>query len=487
MINLLVQDAPLSLHNEARRIGGDFEFFTASARWAYAVSLPVTVATAPDPSLRPLVVVELQVLEGCVGVGVLDDTMQRFVTPEVDRASGGATRVEVRLDAGAGHRHLMIRNTASQVSRFRLLAVHLRYAAADQALLQALPCPAVDAVVYQRPATLATFDVFISHSSRRWYAEQCERGYLRARYASTERFRDLPPFDSLPPNTAPYHGLLSLFRIELSEAGVAGRLLRHYISTEKLVHAAVMDEHVVVCFEAGVAVVSAQPFEADGLDLDPRSAERIDDPWFGGIHTVVAENERVCLVSSSGADAVLWLDVPTRKVVRRWRLPADRYGHNYALDEHTWLSQHYIANDVQLGHLNCAAPDGLGGVFVSVLGQGDIGHVDASGRYRLITSGQIGCHGVRYSAGHDLLYFCNSCAGTLLAVGRAGDVTTLFDAGSRWLHDGVHLIDNLFLLTLGDRNALVLADARRGRIADWDFSASEGTVQFLSVAGRVGA
>jgi hypothetical protein len=180
---------------------------------------------------------------------------------------------------------------------------------------------------------------------------------------------------------------------------------------------------------------------------------------------------------------VLWLDVVLGRVTRRWRLPSSIYRSNYALDETTWLSEHYIPNDIQLGHLNCAAPDGSSGAFVSVLGQGDIGHVDASGMYRLLATGHVGCHGVRYAPGDNLLYFCDSCGGTLMRIEGDGRVETLFDTGSHWLHDAVHLAGDLFLMTVGDRNQLVLADVRQGRtLAEWHFSAAEGTVQFLSVA-----
>jgi hypothetical protein len=96
---------------------------------------------------------------------------------------------------------------------------------------------------------------------------------------------------------------------------------------------------------------------------------------------------------------------------------------------------------------------------------------------------------VRYDTRADLLYFCDSCRGRLMrvdglsrATSRGRDrATVLFDAGSRWMHDAVHLGEGVFLITLGDTNRLVLVDTTRGRLfAEWDFSSVDGTLQFLS-------
>jgi hypothetical protein len=276
---------------------------------------------------------------------------------------------------------------------------------------------------------------------------------------------------------------LSVFRIELSSGGVSGRLLHHYVSSEKVVHAAVMGRAVVVAFDDGVAIFDRDD-QGDCLHIDPDSGRRIIDPWFGGLHTVMPVDDVTCLLSSSGADAVLWLDIARGTVVKRWRLPRDRYGSNYELDTTTWLTEHYVPNDFQLGHLNCASPDGHGGAFVSVLGQGDVGHVSRSGDFELLATDFVGCHGVRASDG-GLLYFCDSCSGRLMRIDGINQVTTLFETGSRWLHDAAHLTDGIFLMTVADRNGLLLADMERGRtLAEWDFGEAGGTVQFLTPIRR---
>lgn len=481
--DLLTRRDDLQLHNSTKTTG-DLEFSTDPVQWSYSVSVPIGIPTAPEPELEPSIAVELQVLEGSVGVGVLDDSMQHFISSEVDViASGRPVTVRLTPNPGDTRAHVMVRNAASggSSSRFMVLGATLQFTACDRRLLVPTECPHIEPNVRGAPPLSGTFDLLISHSSRSWNADQCDRGYLERRYAKPDRLANPPPFESLPPNAAPYYGLLTVFRLQLSPAGVTSRVLQHYVSPEKVMHAAVAGDEVVVCFDAGLAVFARRQ-DAPFVDVVPESAERVVDPWFGGLHTVVPVDSRTCLVSSSGADAVLWLDLGRRQVVRRWRLPAPRYGTNYDLDGTTWLSEHYIPNDLQLGHLNCASPDGQGGAFFSVLGQGDVGCVDSSGHCEVLVSGYVGCHGVRYDRDASLLYFSDSCTGRLMRVNGRDRAAVLFDACSRWLHDAVHLAGGLFLLTLGDRNRLVLADTNTGRsLAEWNFSACSGSVQFLSV------
>jgi hypothetical protein len=484
-IDLFERPDTVRLHNRTTATGSHLEFVTDATQWSYAISVPITAADPPRGDVEAVVSVDVQVLEGTIGLGITDASQQRFISSEVDaKPAASPTRIELRPSLTDPSAHLMIRNTAAGAvpSRFRLLGLSLDYRARDRRLLVPTKAPAIAASAFGTTTRRGTFDVLISHSSRTWNADQCDRDYLAQRYTKPGRLDDLPPFDSLPPNAAPYHGLLSLFRLSFTDDGVRGQVLQHYVSPEKVVHAAVVGQRVVVCFDAGVATFAQRP-DVSWIEVIPESSERITDPWFGGLHTVVPGAGTTCLLSSSGADAVLWLDLERKKVVRRWRLPASRYGMNYPLDETTSLIEHYIPNDVQLGHLNCAAPDGAGGAFFSVLGQGDVGRVDEAGRCRLLATGYVGCHGVRYDAAAGLLYFSDSCRGRLMRIDGVDRATLLFDAGSRWLHDAVHLSGGLFLLTLGDRNRLVLADTNAGRpLAEWDFSAVGGSIQFMSVA-----
>ena len=178
------------------------------------------------------------------------------------------------------------------------------------------------------------------------------------------------------------------------------------------------------------------------------------------------------------------LDVAQRRVVHRWRVPAERYGRNYDLTEKMSVHDHYIANDIQLAHLNCAYPDGGGGFWVSTLAQGDIGHVTADGSYEVVASGFVGCHGVRYSRELSLLYFSNSCTGRLIGIGADCTPRVLGSVDSRWLHDAQHLAGDLFLLCVGDKNAIVVLDTRSNdEIARFDMRARGENVQFVNRLG----
>lgn len=473
----------LQVHGRTARTGEPIEFLTDDIQWSYAVSFDIEVPEAAA-NLQPLLAVDVHVAEGSVGVGVLDPGWRHYLTSETDIvASSKPVRIEVRLDTSDAPLHVMIRNTApgGTASRFRLISASVTDVPREGLLLTAKSPLEPDVEVYAPPATSLTLDFYISHTSRRWFPEQCDRSYLRSRYSAPGRLTDPPPFESLPPNKAPYHGLLTILRLELTPARVGSRILRHYGSPEKIVHAAAVGPAIVVCFDAGIAVARHEE-DANCAAPDPFTAERIVDPWFGGLHTVVDVDGRTCLVSSSGADAILWLDVGNRRVVRRWRLPADRYGANYALDDAMWLSEHYINNDLQLGHLNCAAPDGRGGALFSTLAQGDIGRLNADGTCDILATGYVGCHGVRFSPERRWIYFCDSCSGRLMRLDGAGGAVLLFETGSRWLHDAVHLAGGLFLLSMPDRNQLLLADVDAGRIiATWNFEPAMGTVQFLSL------
>jgi hypothetical protein len=484
-VSLLPPPEAVRLHNETELVGHDAQFVCDQRQWSYSASFPIVIPPAPDPDLQALIEVDVEVLDGRVGVGIVDPGLRNFITTEVDAdARRPVARIELQLGRFEGKAHVMVRNVAPSglSSSFRLLAATLDFTPFDRRLLVPARVPPIRLQVHEDPQLTGTFDVLLSHSSRNWNAHECDRDYLRGRYDKPDRLSNPPSFESLPPNVAPYHGFLSLLRLRVSPTGLTSEVVEHYRSPEKIVHAAIVGDRIVVCFDAGLAHFAYRS-GGGGIEAISDNEQRIIDPWFGGLHTVIAVSDRTCLVSSAGADAILWLDVQQGKVIRRWRLPAERYGTNYALDERTWLGEHYIPNDLQLGHLNCAAPDGRGGACFSVLGQGDVGHVDRFGSCDVLVSGYVGCHGARYRG--DELFFCDSCRGRLMRVDGSNSASVLFDADSRWLHDAVHLAGGLFLMTLGDRNQLVLADVDRAvRVAEWDFSAGEGTVQFLGVVAR---
>lgn len=482
---LLNFTADVTLHNGTQQSPDSTgEYRTGEQQWSYAVSLPLLTESPPGPSLEPVVVVQLHVLAGTIGVGVLDGTLQHYLSSEADvQPSQRDVVVELRPAGSIAGGHLMFRNiVAGGVrSRFRLVGAHVRYDPVRAGLLTAVERPPIGLSQYARPGLAAEFDVFVSHTSRRWDAAQCDRSYLARRFSAPDRLRALPPFDSLRPNTAPYHGLLTLARLRLDHDTVSAESLAHYESRGKIVHAARMADTLVVCFDSSVAVFDATSREDAPIDV--ASGQDLHDPWFAGLHTVMPLDDHVCLLSCAGPDAVVWLDLGERRVIRRWRIPAERYGTNYALDETTSVVDHYIPNDLQLAHLNCASPDPRGGVLVSMLGPGDVGRLTPAGDFELLASGLVGCHGVRFSEARQKVYFVDSCGGRLMEIREPGGPATLFETGSRWLHDAVHLQAGLFLLTMADRNALALVDVDTGHVvAQLEVAGVNGTVQFLARA-----
>jgi hypothetical protein len=196
-------------------------------------------------------------------------------------------------------------------------------------------------------------------------------------------------------------------------------------------------------------------------------------------------DSRTVLVSAAGSDAVLWVDLERGRVNKRWRLPEKLYGKNYDLTEEMSVQDHYIYNDIQLGHLNCAYPDSHGGCLISTLGQGDIGHVTAQGGYRLVTSGFVGCHGVRRASDGKGFYFSDSCDGRLVVSNDSGETKELLRVDSRWLHDAEQVQDDVYIFSLGDRNELSVIDVSRGiELGRFSFESRGANVQFLNVSQR---
>jgi hypothetical protein len=326
------------------------------------------------------------------------------------------------------------------------------------------------------------FTVLITHTSRSWEWQKCRREYLRDRYARPGRLEELPPFESLPPNRsyALYSGGLTILQLELSFGVAALSAIRCLDSRLKIQHACIAGGRLVLCFEDFLLVLPDLSCPVEGVKLHKGAPGRIDDPWFGGLHTVFPVDSQTVVVSAAGPDAVLWVDIPSERVIRRWRLPVEIYGNNYALTADMSVQDHYIHNDIQLGHLNCAYPTSGGGCLISTLGQGDIGHVKPDGAYQKLASGFIGCHGVRCTAGGEGLYFTDSCGGRLMAATRSGSVKELLRLDSRWLHDVEQVQDDIYIFSLGDRNEISVIDVRRGvEMGRYSFESRGVNVQFL--------
>jgi hypothetical protein len=327
--------------------------------------------------------------------------------------------------------------------------------------------------------------VFLTHTSRGWEWEKCGREYLRERYNRPSRLDNLPSFEALLPNRshALYSGGLTILKLALDRGEARLSAFRCIDSRYKIQHACLAGNRLVLCFEDFLFVLPDLAAPLEGVKLERGAPGRIDDPWFGGLHTVFAVDARTIVVSAAGSDAVLWVDVESGRVTRRWRLPADIYGSNYALTPEMSVQDHYIHNDIQLGHLNCAYPDSDGGCWISTLAQGDIGYVGPDGGYEILTRGFVGCHGVRLATGGDTIYFADSCEGRLMSADRSGAAVERVRLDSRWLHDAAQLDGDIYAFCLGDRNEVSVIDVGRGvEMGRYSFESRGVNVQFLSVA-----
>ncbi len=468
------------IHNQSLVVGnGPLDITTPADQWAYAVTFPARPEALHRAGNDLLcVIVDAEVISGRIGIGCVAPDHRTYVSVETDRTPEDVGTVfEVVIDdpGGDGCGWLVVRNAGEGGSQSRVIIRSIRTfrkrATGVSHLVEVEP-PAIPQVGFPQEAqdprhaserrgigNIRRFQLFLTHTSRTWDWTKCSQEFLTQRAADPARLQNLPPFEELPPcQTNLYSGGLSVLELAVDQSGVKAVARRCIDSRFKIQHAALVGRRLVMCFENFLAVLPSANEPVESIDLNPGSPWRIDDPWFGGLHTVFPVSDNVCIVSSSGADAVLWVDLAARKVIRRWRLPAEIYGFNYDLTPAMSVADHYIHNDIQLGHLNCAYPDGQGGCYVSTLFQGDIGHVDQNGRYTLLARGQVGCHGIRLAGNRRDLYFADSCGGRLMRVEPNGGVVELWNAGSRWLHDVAQADAELYVLCLGDKNEIVLVD-----------------------------
>jgi hypothetical protein len=483
-----------------------FRLDTTAHDGAYAVSFVLDItATAYRPDLR--IVVDIAVDAGAIGIGCMVHDCSAFVDTEQTILAGRRRKVYVAMGAPGIARHLMLRNGShAGPSVARVHAIEVRQVEPDEERNEAIQSslwevPGLASADFPRigggadaaqwaltrlgtgvasDLDAVIFPLAVTHTSRVWDWERCTQDFLRERYQRPGRLEGLPPFEELPSaeESRSYSGRLTLFDLILDSDGVHFVPTRCIDSELKANHVSRVENDLVVCCDDCVFVVSAN------CEVGAGDIERIDDPWFAGLQMVFPIDNTRCVVSASAPDALMVLDLVQRRVVHRWRVPAENYGRNYNLTDTMSVHDHYIANDMQLTHLNCAYPDGSGGFWISTLAQGDIGHVAADGTYDRMASGFIGCHGVRYSKELGVLYFSDSCTGRLIGLDAARAPRTLGSVDSRWLHDSQHLAGDLFILCVGDKNAIVVLDGSSNReIVRFDMRARGENVQFVNRIG----
>lgn len=328
--------------------------------------------------------------------------------------------------------------------------------------------------------------LLVTHTSRSVDLAHCALNTLSSRYGAPERLADVPPFSSLPSLDAgwrSYEGSLSIHHLTTHADAWQATELAHFSPGRKIQHAAIVGSHLVLCFEDTVEIFDDWWSPKGIAPLENCRPTVIDDPWFAGLHTVFPESGTTALVSSSAADAVLRIDIEVGRVIDRLRLPSGRYGTNYELSAADSVKQHFIHNDLQIGHVNCASPMPDGGILLSALIPGLIGTFDAQGTFGEVTSGYVGAHGARFDADSGLLYFADSCLGALVFIDAAGVVKRRFSVDSRWLHDVQALAPGVFAFARAEFNCVDVHDIDGGiMLARLQFPDDRGSVQFLAVA-----
>lgn len=318
----------------------------------------------------------------------------------------------------------------------------------------------------------------LTHSGRSTQPERCTVQALTRRFQGPDRLRQLPPLASLPPASSLYSGALSFYRVTVTAAAAAGTAepagvqivpLGSLRSRRKVQHAAWLDdERLLVCYEHQVeqwrldrSLHLAQHLGSRSFKMENRFAHR----HLAGLHTAEPLSAHRVVLSSSGADAVLLLDLAAQRVEQTLRMPERLYGTNYPLGPEVDLHRHYIHDNVQITHLNAASPDRQGRwVAVSALIPGAVGVFDLRSRgYEEIARGFVGCHGARFND-RDELYFADSTSGNLVFLGEGGRVARRFAVDSRWLHDVQQVAGPLYAFALADRNELRIYDIDADRL-----------------------
>lgn len=300
----------------------------------------------------------------------------------------------------------------------------------------------------------------LSHSSRNTVLRFCDREVFRKRYGSPTRLDNLPPFESLPGPRSHFSGAMSFYRVVVAENGeLAVQEWGSVKAPEKIQSAVVVaKDQLLMAFDCHMELWQ---FSQDIVQL-PRFDDvcyqvkaRFTHPHIAGIRTVEKVNQDTVLLSCAAADSVYFYNWKTAEVTLAYRLPEALYGANYVLDDTMDLHQHYIGNDAQTTHINAAAyHHQQQKIAVTTLIQGAVGEFCIeTGDYREITRDYIGCHGARYSA--DLtLYFSDSCSGNLIFLDPQGKPDYRFGLDSKWLHDSVQIIDDIYAFALSDKNRL---------------------------------
>ena len=310
----------------------------------------------------------------------------------------------------------------------------------------------------------------VTHSDRPTEIELCHLNHLETRYADPNRLPPREPFDSLLPLSShhTHGGSVSVYHLASMEP-FDPVLVCRFRPDDK-------PQHCI--WHRGCLWVAAIGF-VEILDADLRSIGRICDPWLSGGHTIHPAGGDRLLVSCSASDSVVVISAEERRVVDALRVPESLYGRNYDLKRTDSVIDHYITNELQIAHVNCASP-WRDGILTSSLIPGALGWFSPTGEYRELVRGFVGCHGARVCADREELYFCDSCTGTVVFLDSDLTIRSRVSADSIWLHDALQIDGDWFALSHYERKAVELWDVRAHRRAGSIDCASAGAPQFLS-------
>lgn len=287
----------------------------------------------------------------------------------------------------------------------------------------------------------------ITHSPRQLDFSRSSSSFLERRYGKSDRLKDLPGFDSLNKQDLPkWKNNLTIWKLD--HASLAEPKLLHFSKKDYTVnHAIIHKDNLVVCGSTSLEICDRK--------FNPQLS--FSSNWFAGGHTVYANNNDDLVVSCSGSDSLLVFDIKKKKLKKTFRMPEKYYGFNYNIRPEDDVRDHYINNDRQLCHVNCAFPTAKG-YLVTAFIQGAVGLFSFDGNYDELTSGFRGCHGARTRPGLDGFYFSNTCEGALIEMDWSGNIKRKFNIDSKWLHDCQWISEDIYLFSLSDRNAIQLWD-----------------------------
>jgi hypothetical protein len=334
------------------------------------------------------------------------------------------------------------------------------------------PVPASSLKLITAPLQARTRYLCITHSDRPASLDKCDLNYLEMRYSRADRLPPIILFEDLAPSTAhsPFHGEITIHRIDPEDCS-------HQL-TARLRPEGYKPQHAT-WYEGRLWVLGVERLEI--YDEQLNSIRRIDDPWLAGGHTIIPDGRGHMLASCSASDSVLVISAESMEVVAAHRIPESLYGRNYPLTREHSVVDHYITNDLQIGHVNCASP-WRGGILVSSLIPGAIGWFDPDGEYTELLRGFVGLHGVRV-ADDGLLHFCDSCNGMLIFAEPTEQglaIRKRVAIASLWLHDAVQIEGSIYALAPFDQNRVLFMDVSERSILGSIDCVSYGGAQFLA-------